>query len=73
MIEVDARGFSCPVPVVKTVKAISDNPAKEIAVLVETAVAKENVSRIAESKGYKVKIEETDDGFRLLLSPNMKK
>jgi tRNA 2-thiouridine synthesizing protein A len=72
MIEVDARGFSCPVPVVKTVKAINDNPNKEIAVLVETTVAKENVSRIAESKGYKVKIEETDDGFRLLLSPNAK-
>jgi tRNA 2-thiouridine synthesizing protein A len=73
MVEVDARGFSCPIPVVKTVKAISDNPNKEISVLVGEAVAKENVSRIAESKGYKVKIEVTDEGFRLTLSPAVKK
>jgi tRNA 2-thiouridine synthesizing protein A len=72
MIEVDARGFSCPIPVVKTVKAISVNPNKEISVLVGEVVAKENVSRIAESKGYKVKIEATDDGFRLTLSPAAK-
>lgn len=73
MVEVDARGFSCPIPVVKTVKAINDNPNKELAVLVGEAVAKENVSRIAEGKGYKVKIEETEGGYRLLLSPGAKK
>ncbi len=72
MIEVDARGFSCPIPVVKTVKAITANPDKEITVLVGEAVAKENVSRIAQSKGYRVKIQTTDDGFRLLLSPAVK-
>ena len=73
MIEVDARGFSCPIPVVKTVKAITDNPDKEIIVLVGEAVAKENVSRIAQSKGYKVNVQATDEGFRLLLSPTAKK
>ena len=69
MIEVDARGYSCPIPVVKTKKAIDENPKEQVTVLVETAVSKENVSRLAQSKGYSVKVEETSDGYRLLLGP----
>jgi len=69
MIEVDARGFSCPIPVVRTKKAIEDNRDEPLVVLVETAVSKENVSRIAESKGYSVQVEESEDGFRLVLNP----
>ena len=42
MIEIDVRGFSCPIPVVKTQKAMQDNPNEELAVLVETEVSKEN-------------------------------
>ena len=69
MIEVDVRGFSCPIPVVRTKKAIDENPTEPITVLVESAVSKENVSRLAHSKGYAVSIEEVQDGFLLLLSP----
>ncbi len=69
MVEVDVRGFSCPIPVVRTKKAIGENPKEEITVLVESAVSKENVSRLAQSEGYQVKIETVEDGFRLHLSP----
>ena len=69
-IEVDARGFSCPIPVVKTKKAIEENPGEPVTVLVESAVSKENVSRLAESKGYSVKVEEVEDGYRLIISPS---
>ena len=69
MIEVDVRGFSCPIPVVRIKKAIEENPNKIITVLVESAVSKENVSRLAQSKGYSTKAEEVEDGFRLLLGP----
>ena len=69
MIEVDARGFSCPIPVVRTRKAIEENPNEIITVLVESAVSKENVSRLAKSKGYLVEIEDTRDGFHLRLIP----
>ena len=68
MIEVDVRGFSCPIPVVKTKKAIEEHPDEPLTVLVETAVSKENVSRLAEGKGYSVEVEEVEDGFRLSLS-----
>lgn len=69
MVEVDVRGFSCPIPVVKTAEAIGKHPHVQIAVLVETAVSRENVSRLAHSRGYSVAVEDLEDGFRLLLTP----
>ena len=69
MIEVDVRGFSCPVPVARTKKAMEENPTEPLGVLVESAVSKENVSRLAKSRGYSITIVEVEDGFRLVLSP----
>jgi len=67
MVEVDVRGFSCPIPVVRTRKAIEENPKQILSVLVDSAVSKENVSRLAQSRGYAVSVEETADGYRLRL------
>ncbi|MCD5383386.1 sulfurtransferase TusA family protein [candidate division WOR-3 bacterium] len=69
MIEIDVRGFSCPIPVVKTNKAIDASPNEPITVLVESSVSKENISRLAQSKGYSIKVEEVENGFHLLLRP----
>ena len=72
MVKVDVRGFSCPIPVVRTKKAIEENPNEKITVLVESVVSKENVSRLAQSKGYAIKIEKVEDGFQLNLNPPQK-
>ncbi len=69
MIEVDARGLACPIPVVRVKQAIDKNPGVEIAVLVNDQVSKENVSRLAESQNYSVNLEKIEDDFRLLLKP----
>ena len=69
MTEVDVRGFSCPIPVVKTKKAMDESPDEALTVLVEDDVTRENVSRLAQSKGYSVEAEETSDGYRLVLHP----
>ena len=69
MIEVDARGLSCPVPVVKTQKALDQNPGGRVTVLVDSQVSRENVSRLARSRGYSVKVEQVLDGYRLQLAP----
>ena len=69
MVEVDVRGFACPIPVVKTKKAMEDNPNDVLTVLVETEVSKENVSRLAASRGYWVKEEEVAGEYRLTLTP----
>jgi len=69
MTEVDVRGYSCPIPVVKTKKAMDENPKEILTVLLESAVSKENVSRLAESRGYSVKAEEVSGEYRLTLTP----
>jgi tRNA 2-thiouridine synthesizing protein A len=69
MTEVDVRGFSCPIPVVKTKKAMDDNPKDTLTVLVETEVSKENVSRLAQSRGYGIKEETVSGEYRLTLTP----
>ncbi len=70
MVEIDARGFGCPIPVVKAKKAMEDNPGETIAVLVETAVSKENLARLAASRKYAVEVEVIGEGeYRLVLKP----
>jgi tRNA 2-thiouridine synthesizing protein A len=70
MIELDLRGLSCPIPVVKTKQAIDTNPGEPITVRLETAVSRENVSRLAASRKYSVKIETlAQEECKLLLTP----
>ena len=69
MIEIDVRGFSCPVPVVHTKKTVEQNPGEIITVMVETDVSRENVSRFAESRGYSVTKEDVAGEYRLTLTP----
>ena len=70
MTEVDVRGYSCPIPVVKTKKAMDENPGDTLTVLLETQVSKENVSRLAEGRGYAVEAEEVSGEYRLILTPS---
>jgi len=72
MTELDVRGLSCPIPVVKTKKAMDDNPKDVITVLLETVTSKENVTRLAASRGYQVKEEAVSGDYRLTLTPSAK-
>lgn len=63
---VDARGFSCPQPVIMAQKAIQDGMFP-IEVLVETVTSRENVRRMAEMKGCKVEISSQGDKFQMIL------
>lgn len=64
MFEVDSLGQSCPIPVVQAKKALKTHP-EGIVSLVDNAVAKENVSRLAEAMGYKTSVEEADGVWRV--------
>ncbi len=72
MAEIDVRGFSCPIPVVKTKQTMDANPKEVITVLIETAVSKENVSRLAASRGYVIEEEAVSGEYRLRLTPSVK-
>jgi TusA-related sulfurtransferase len=67
MKTVDARGLSCPQPVILTRRAINEGEFP-FQVLVETVTSRENVRRMAEKQGCTVQIEGTGDEFALTLS-----
>ncbi|HNQ19309.1 MAG TPA: sulfurtransferase TusA family protein [Smithellaceae bacterium] len=70
MITVDVRGLGCPVPVIRTKEAMEKNPDQTINVLLDSEAAKENVSRMAQSKKYAMKIEQgEDEEYKLVLTP----
>ena len=64
---VDARGFSCPQPVIMTRNAIQEGEFP-IEVLVETVTSRENVRRSAEKAGCRVQVEELGDEFKLTIT-----
>ncbi len=64
---VDARGLSCPQPVIMARKAISDGKFP-IEVLVDTVTSRENVRRMAQMQGCKVEIFSQNDEFKVVIT-----
>ena len=64
---IDARGLSCPQPVVLAKKAIDKIGRGTIEILVDTVTSRENVTRLARSAGYRVSVEEKEGEFLLKL------
>ncbi len=63
---VDARGLSCPQPVLMTLEEIKKMVKGEIEILVDTDTSKENVSRAAKSRKWQVEeIHQEDEGYRI--------
>lgn len=65
--QVDARGLSCPQPVILTRNAIQKG-VFPIEVLVETVTSRENVRRMSEKAGCHVEIEDMGDDYKLTLT-----
>ena len=65
---IDARGLSCPMPVVMTQKAVQKDAPAVLEILVDAQVAVENVTRYARSQGYQVNVEAQGAEFKLTLS-----
>lgn len=62
---VDARDMPCPVPVVRTKKALEEIEEGQVLVLVNSPTSCQNVQRFAESQGCKVTVEEKEGVFHL--------
>jgi tRNA 2-thiouridine synthesizing protein A len=69
MFEVDCRGLSCPIPLVKLQKAIAAHPNEVIMMKVDTETAREHATRLAEGKNYTVKMSKQGDEIDLELTP----
>jgi len=61
MIQLDMRGQSCPIPVVKAKKALKQPGAAGVSVLVDNKIAVENLQKMADGLGYDFSFKETGD------------
>lgn len=59
--EIDARGQTCPRPVIMTKKELDNMVEGAITSIVDNEVAKENVSKLANSLGYAYKVDRVSD------------
>jgi tRNA 2-thiouridine synthesizing protein A len=66
--KVDARGLSCPQPVLLALSKMREMKGGEIEVLVDNEVSKENVSRAASKEGWELaEVREEVEEYHLVL------
>jgi TusA-related sulfurtransferase len=68
--QIDARGLSCPQPVVLTSKKIKEMGKGTFEILVDTETSKENITRLAEQSGWEVDAKKVDEDYCLTLKKN---
>ena len=62
MIRINAMGDACPLPVVKTLRALQSlGGAGSVETLVDNETAVQNLRRLAESKGCSIEVETISD------------
>ena len=64
MATLDARGLSCPEPVIMIRKAMKTKEAS-YDMIIDNHASKENVTRFAEKAGYRVTLKENNGEYTL--------
>jgi len=65
---VDARGLSCPQPVIMSRDAVKKlESGGSVEVLVDTVTSRDNVRRAVENQGCTVEIQQEGDEFRVIV------
>jgi tRNA 2-thiouridine synthesizing protein A len=65
---IDARGLSCPQPVLLVSRNIKNVEKGTIEVLVDSGTARDNVSRLAKNSGWQTTINEQPGiGYKIIL------
>jgi len=68
VMTVDARGLTCPQPVLETKKALEESEGVHFRVLVDNESSRENVSRFARNQGCEVAVLEHGDQFEITIN-----
>lgn len=83
--QVDARGLSCPRPVIETKKILEEIKEGSVTTIVDNKIAVENVKKLAKSMAFDVDVKEIEGNFyinifkgearsmEMNLEPNLKK
>jgi selenium metabolism protein YedF len=66
MKEIDARGLACPAPVLQTKATLQEERPNSVNVVVDNPASQQNVQRFLESQGFKTKLEQTGDDYRVI-------
>ena len=65
---IDARGYSCPTPVVMVQKAVKNGAPDTLEVAVDNQCSVENVTRFARNAGYQVEVQDFEGDYKLVLT-----
>lgn len=65
---IDARGLSCPMPVLAVQREVKKNAPQMLEVLVDNMTSVGNITRFAASQHYTVKVDEIDGEYKLTLT-----
>ena len=65
---IDARGLSCPMPVLMVQREVKKSNPENLEVLVDNMTAVGNITRFAASQHYTVKVDEIDGEFKMTLT-----
>lgn len=64
---IDARGLSCPEPVLLAQKAMKTRPDEAFKIMVDVGAASQNITRLAKTSGWTVSCKKVRDHFELIL------
>lgn len=67
MVEVNARGLSCPEPVMMVSAAFKSHPGESLKVYVTESYSRTNVEKFAVSQGKKVTVNDTGHEFEIVI------
>lgn len=65
---VDARGYSCPTPVILAQRAVKEGAPSRLEIAVDNQCSVENVTRFARNAGYEVQVSDLEGDFLLTLT-----
>lgn len=68
MDRLDVRGLSCPQPVFETKKKLDSIEKGNLEILADSGTARDNITRLADSLGWKILVVESDGEYLLKLS-----
>ena len=66
--EIDCRGLACPLPALRTKKALEKMEAGTICAIVDNQAAKENVIRLANFMGCEISHKEKESSWYLTIT-----
>ena len=62
MVTIDARGLSCPIPVLKTKQAVK-NKEKDLEIISDSNASMENILKYLRAEGYNFAVTEVEDDY----------